>query len=162
MKTKFQPDSEAGKIIHEWWQSLGNNTGERAMLRRAKSVDKVAMSRSFHQLCRRLQPFLQSEYHWEERLAAVAGLVSHVDVDGYVNQPIAEQMAGDPPEVSELRFRRILQRDRGDLYKAMIRVLRMLDNRANIHDLANSVFDWGDPVKKRWAYRYFPNTPAPK
>lgn len=160
MKTKFQPDSEAGKIIHEWWQSLEDNTGERAMLRRAKSADQVVMSRTFHQLCRRLQPYLQGEYNWEERIAAVTGLLSHVR--GYVRQPLAEQMAGSPPKVSELRFRRILQRDRGDLYKAMIRVLRMLDNKANIYDVANSVFDWGDLVKKRWAYRYFPNTPAAK
>ncbi|MAF96247.1 MAG: type I-E CRISPR-associated protein Cse2/CasB [Rhodospirillaceae bacterium] len=160
MKTKFQPDSEAGKIIHEWWQSLESHTGERAMLRRAKSVDGVVISRSFHQLCRRLRPLLQGEYHWEERLAVVAGLLSHVR--GYANRPLAEQMAGNPPEVSELRFRRMLQRDRGDLYKSMIRVLRMLDNKADIYDLSDSVFYWGDPVKKRWAYSYFPNTPASK
>lgn len=160
MKTKFQPDADAGKIIHEWWQSLENNTGERAMLRRAKSVDEVVMSPSFHQLCHRLRPFLQSEYHWEERLAAVAGLLAHMRA--HVTDKLAKQMAGNPPKVSELRFRRMLQRDRGDLYKAMIRVLRMLDNRANIYDLANSVFDWGDPVKKDWAYNYFPNTPAAK
>ncbi len=160
MKTRFQPDNEAGKVIHEWWQSLENNTGERATLRRAKSVDEVVMSRTFYQLCNRMRPFLNKEYAWEDRLAAVAGLASHVR--RYSDKLLAEQMAGNPPDVSELRFRRMLQRDRGDLYRAMIRVLRMLDNKANIYDLANSVFDWGDFVKKRWAYSYFNNTPAAK
>jgi len=65
-------------------------------------------------------------------------------------------MAGDPPMVSELRFRRLLQRDTVDIYPAMIRILRMLKGSADIHDLAGSVFFWGDNVKKRWAYAYFP------
>ena len=68
-------------------------------------------------------------------------------------------MAGNPPIVSELRFRRLIQRDRADLYISMIRVLRMLGNKGNLHDLAKSVYFWGDGVKRRWAFEYFPNTP---
>ena len=68
-------------------------------------------------------------------------------------------MAGNPPVVSELRFRRLIQRDRADLYVSMIRVLRMLGNKANLHDVANSVYYWGDKVKRDWAFAYFPNTP---
>jgi len=43
---------------------------------------------------------------------------------------------------------------------AMIRVIRMLKYRSNPYDLAESVFYWGDVIKKEWAYTYFPKTPA--
>jgi len=75
---------------------------------------------------------------------------------------LAYQMAVNPPKVSELRFRRLLQRERDDLYGAMIRILQKLDQTANLPDLFNSVFYWGDPVRKRWAFEYFPNTPESK
>jgi CRISPR system Cascade subunit CasB len=44
----------------------------------------------------------------------------------------------------------------------MIRVLQMLDHTANLSDLMDSVFNWGDPVRKRWAFDYYPNTPVSK
>jgi CRISPR system Cascade subunit CasB len=75
------------------------------------------------------------------------------------SETIAKQMAGNPPVVSELRFRRLIQRDRNDLYPAMIRAIRMLGKQVNIYDLAASTYYWGDQVKRRWAFDYFPNTP---
>lgn len=87
----------------------------------------------------------------------VVGLLAHVRHRS--NQTLARQMAGNPPTVSELRFRRLLQRDQNNLYGAMIRILRMLDHTANLTDLIHSVFYWGDKVKKDWAFDYFPNTP---
>lgn len=158
MSINFTPETKEGKQLHEWWQSLEDNTGERALLRRARSENDVVMSRAFHQLCSRMRPLMDNERRWEEQLATIAGLISHVRK--ITGEPLAEQMAGNPPEVSELRFRRLLQRNRDDLYATMIRVLRMLDNKANIYDIANSVFYWGNKVKKRWAYSYFPRTPA--
>jgi CRISPR system Cascade subunit CasB len=44
-----------------------------------------------------------------------------------------------------------------DLYPSMIRVIRQLDKTASLSDLANSVFYWGDKVRKEWALAYFPN-----
>ena len=64
---------------------------------------------------------------------------------------------GDKPVVSELRFRRLLQHEREELYVALIRVIRLLDGCANIHELANVCFHWGYTEKKRWAFAYFKN-----
>lgn len=155
----FSTDTPEGKHLQAWWESLNDTPSEKALLRRASSVNDVAMSRAFHQLCNKMRPFMNKEYgSWEDQMAAVAGLISHVRHT--TEKSLAEQMAGDPPTVSELRFRRLLQRDRDDLYVSMIRILKMLEQKANIFDLANSVFYWGSKVKKRWAYVYFPKTPS--
>ena len=39
---------------------------------------------------------------------------------------------------------------------------RLLDHTANLPDLMSSVFYWGDAVRIRWAFDYFPNTPESK
>ena len=112
------------------------------------------MTAAFQRLCFRMHPAFEKQ---PDRLAAIAGLLSHIER----TEPglrLAKQMSeGHPPVVSELRFRRLLQRDRAELYTTMIRVLRMLKGKADIHDVARSVFYWGVKVKKDWAYAYFPN-----
>jgi len=160
MNDLFKKDAPATGILTRWWQNLENNKGTRAELRRCDSPEKVMFHPAFPHLCQQLEPWLGEEWNWELRLAAVVGLLSHVRKT--TGQRLAYQMAGNPPKVSELRFRRLLQRERDDLYGAMIRILQMLDQTANLPDLFNSVFYWGDPVRKRWAFEYFPNTPESK
>jgi len=159
MKNIFTKDSEAGRALIAWWESLRDDHGARAELKRCKSPDEVAITASFQRLCHRLRPLFASETGWEGRLAAIAGLIAHVE--GYTpGQSLAAQMAhGTPPTVSELRFRRLLQRERSDLYPALLRILRMLDKKVDLPDLANSVYYWGKAVKKRWAADYFPHVP---
>ncbi len=153
MTMVINKDSIATGILIDWWQSLENNKGVRAELRRCDSADEVMFHPAFLRLCQRLKP----EPCQQTGLAMVVGLLAHVRHRS--NQSFAYQMAGNPPTVSELRFRRLLQRDRNDLYGAMIRILRMLDHTANLPDLIASVFHWGDKVRKEWAFSYFPNTP---
>jgi CRISPR system Cascade subunit CasB len=158
MKGKFDADRPLGEVLQQWWTDLQERNGDRAELRRAKTVNDVMLLPVFHRACVRFKPFFNEEEQWELRLAAVLGLMAHIRHTN-PEQALARQMAGSPPVVSELRFRRLLQRDRADLYVSMIRVLRMLGNQANLHDVANSVYYWGDHVKRDWAFAYFPNTP---
>jgi CRISPR system Cascade subunit CasB len=160
MTHPFDKDSPETGILTRWWQGLENDKGTRAELRRCDTPEKVIFHPVFPRLCHQLEPMLGKEWNWELRLAAVVGLLSHVR--NSTGQKLAYQMSGNPPNVSELRFRRLLQRERDDLYGAMIRILQMLDRSANLQDLMASTFNWGDPVRKRWAYDYFPNTPASK
>ena len=153
MTMVLNKDSFATGILVDWWQNLEYNQGTRAELRRCDSPDEVMFHPAFLRLCQRLNP----EPREQAGLARVVGLLAHVRHK--TNQSLAYQMAGNPPTVSELRFRRLLQRDRRDLYGAMIRILRMLDYTANLHDLIASVYYWGDRVRKDWAFEYFPNTP---
>lgn len=158
MTITFDADKPLGEALQKWWEDLQERNGDRAELRRAETVSDVILLPAFQRACLRLKPFFQYEENWESRLAAVLGLLAHVR---HINpeQSLAIQMAGNPPVVSELRFRRLIQRDRADLYVSMIRVLRMLGNKANLHDLAKSVYFWNDKVKRDWAFDYFPNTP---
>lgn len=158
MSVKFAENEPLGKALYNWWESLEKQKGERAELRRAKSIHDVLMSPAFHRACKALEEHFRAEKGWELKLAPVIGLLAHVRVP--VQQRLAIQMAGNPPVVSELRFRRLIQRNEQDLYVAMIRVLRMLDKKASIPDLADSVYHWGDKVKQRWAFAYFANVPA--
>ena len=157
MTGKFDADKLSGEILKKCWIDIQQTRGERAELCRAKNVNDIILLPVFQRTCLRFRPFFQNEEHWEYRLAAVIGLLAHVREPA--SERIAQQMAGNPPVVSELRFRRLLQKDRKDLFVTMIRVLRMLNNRANLYDLANSVYYWGDRIKRDWAFAYFPNTP---
>lgn len=157
MKGKFDADKPLGEALQKWWSDLQERNADRAELRRARTVADVILLPAFQRAYPRFKPFFKNEENWEPRLAAILGLLSHVRKT--THEKMALQMAGKPkPVVSELRFRRLLQRDRNDVYFAMIRVLRMLGNTANLYDLANSVFYWGDKVKQDWAFTYFPNT----
>ena len=157
MKRQFDKDTHLGQELRTWWEDLKKNNGVRAELRRAKSVEDILLLPSFHYTCLRFKPFFE-EKNWQYRLAMIIGLLSHIqELD---SELIAVKMAGKPkPVVSELRFRRLIQRDRKELYHSMIRIIQMLGKKGNIYDLSNSIFYWGDSVKQDWAYSYFPNTP---
>ena len=156
MTVKFDSDRQLGRMLKTYWDEIQQNRGERAMLSRAKSVDEVILLPEFQRACLRFKPFFEHEVNWEARLAAVIGLSAHVRKT--TDQKIVLQMADNPPVVSELRFRRLLQRDRKELFVSMIRVLRMLKGQANLHDMANSVYYWSDRTKRDWAFTYFSNT----
>ncbi len=174
MRENFSPDSPLGKELAEWWLKLKDDSAGRAELRRCDSVAEVVMTPAFQHLCQRLNHHFNSDNNWQDRLAAIAGLASHLKHDQLGSvlaggekrvEKLAEQMAdpsGERPLVSELRFRRLLQRERNDLYAPMIRILRMLKGDANLYGLAESVFYWGNEIKKRWAYAYFPKASARK
>ena len=158
MTSIFSPDNALGKALTDWWTELQDNNAARAELRRAKTVADVVLLPHFQRSCHRFQPFFQHERRWQERLAMILGLLSHVQKES--DHTLPRRMAGDPPELSELRFRRLIQyKKREDIYLPMIRVIRKLDKKVNLHDLAYSIYYWGDKVKREWSFEYFSNTP---
>ncbi len=164
MSLYFKKEHREGEILTQWWSSLEQDAGGRARLRRCHSPDEVMMEPAFHRLLNRLRPLIDREDRSEAeiardilRLAAVAGLLAHVRRPD--NHSLADRMAekrGQRVLVSPLRFRRLLKVPFEELYEAMIRMLRQLDETASLFDLANSVFYWGDKIRKRWALAYFP------
>lgn len=182
MSIKLDPDSALGKALAELWLGLKDDSGARAQLRRCDDVAEVMMTPSFNRFCHRVKGLFEGEMRgWEVRLAMVVGLMAHLKHDhsstvlssskglekSFAALFVVPMAEGDRPRVSELRFRRLLQRDASDLYPAMIRVLRMLDGSANLYGLAESVYCWddkylGDKVRKEWSYAYFPRVPERK
>lgn len=169
MRVEFSPESDLGKVLAEFWLDLKDNSAARAELRRCDSVDEVVMTTAYQRFCQaKLRPLLKGQEGWEDRMAAIVGLLAHLKFDaassvlsvkGPFPDLFAKQMANlvsaDRPLVSELRFRRLLQHERSELYPAMIRIIRMMKGGANLYGLAHSTFFWGDGIKKRWAYAYF-------
>jgi len=164
MKLEFSPNQATSRALMDWWDGLQQDTGGRARLRRCRQPEEVLMEPAFHRLLQRMDALTgqssgeltERDIHNIHRLAAVAGLIAHVRTRH--ERPLAEQMAeskGGRPILSSLRFRRLLKESFDDFYPAMIRVIGQLDRKANIHDLADSVFHWGDVVRKRWALAYF-------
>lgn len=171
MRVEFHEDSLPGKIISEFLrEDVFKNSATRAELRRCDAEAEVMLTPAYHRILRRFRPLELDDYEWETRLAIVIGLVSHLKDEREVFEAtdkgkrsieiFVRRIAGpngEPPIVSELRFRRLLQRSRKDLYPAMIRLIRHLKGQANVYGLAQSVYHWDDSVKRRWAFEYFSN-----
>lgn len=172
MSLNFDAESPLGRALSDFYGILSASRGARAGLRRCNSPSEVMMDPVFRRFCHsRLAPIMKDQRDWEPRMAAIMGLIAHLSfnetgavlasgegrVEAFVRQMTRSNK--EPPIVSELRFRRLLQRDRDQLYIALIRVLRMLNGVANLYGLAESVLYWGDGIKRRWAFAYFPNVP---
>ena len=171
-KPLFSPDSPSGKTLADWWRGLENDRGARAELRRARSPEDASLIPATINLITLLRGTPVSEHSgWQSRIPAIAGLSSRLDADARSivlaapnRDALPRRMAspkGDRPRVSELRFRRILQTHRDELYRPMIRVLAQLDNQISLFDLADTLFWWGPQIQKSWAFAYFPALKKP-
>ncbi|MFZ4698754.1 MAG: type I-E CRISPR-associated protein Cse2/CasB [Candidatus Methylumidiphilus sp.] len=166
----YKPDHVSFKILRHWWQELHDKTidspldeaqsvaknskpkqnfrGERAALRRAESLTAVMFNPGFHRLRQALrnQGLIVSEYQLPN-LAAIAGLAAMIEDEA--TDSLATSM-GKPKEidgkkscVSELRMRRILAcDDLEELYTFLRRGLALLDNKANLANLASIIWNW--------------------
>jgi CRISPR system Cascade subunit CasB len=159
MSLPFRHDSESGKVLRSWWDELQDkNKGSRAELRRCQTPAKVSFVRAYHTLFYDLQEY---GYTPGSKLSAIAALAAHVkDVRG--DKPFAQQMAapkvdgGTAPQLSELRFRRLLQYESIDeLFPPLRRAVHLLGGNINLYSLANSVYRWGDRERRQWAYAYY-------
>lgn len=160
MKQAFDKDSPETEVLMQWWHDLENDKGVRAELRRCPSPASVMLHPAYARLHGRLAAMVRGRWQWEYRLASVIGLLARVRHTA--GKSLAAQMGGTDPIVSDLRFRRLLQCSDDELHGRMIRVLAMLKNSANPPDLIDSVFNWNDATRKRWAREYFSSTPEKK
>lgn len=160
---RFSKDSPESKILLDWWHGLENNRGDRAVLRRCRSLTEVVFVPSYHRLRQELLGFGNVD---SEGLAIAAGLAAQVKANN-AEQALAKQMAlpkaGGSARVSGLRFRRLLKiQGRKDLYHAMIRIVALLGGSLNLISLAESVYWWNDFTRKNWAFDYYTNAPSEK
>ena len=167
----FEPDHEVSKVLMEWWENLKMNKGDRAELRRCKSLEELQQTSAYQRCCWRLINTLKkNEPHMKpsrEQWAIIIGLATHIEEnraqftakDGemkphYFGWQIAEGQ--EKPKLSELRFRRLLKiNKRVKLFRFLIQVIRLLDKKVNLLDLARMVFYWGETTKTNLAYQYY-------
>ena len=143
--------------VLSWWNSLQEDSGGRAELRRAHNPTEVVFLPAYHRLHGKCDVSSISK----EALACVAGLCAHVKENQ--KGKLAEQMAECKPgskssKISSLRFRKLLAiKDRENLYHMMIRILRQIGGTVNVVDLAKTVYWWNEKTKKELAYAYYAN-----
>ncbi len=149
------------RALNGWRTGLDENRGDRAMLRRCQSPLEVAFTPAFHGLVAAMRAHGRVD---PDRLALVAGVISHTEAGEPVQGRFAQQMAADKGGhalVSDLRFRRLLAEDDPErLYEMMIRLVRHLDGRADVGSLAEGLYWWNQKTKKRWAQDYYDHAPA--
>ncbi|MGA2914346.1 MAG: type I-E CRISPR-associated protein Cse2/CasB [Methanoregula sp.] len=167
--------SGAREALLSWWKELDNVRGDRAALRQCHNPLEVAFTPAFHRLKIRLEAFGSISPDQMNKLAIVAGVLSHVKENkpyGHernLQRAFAIQMASSPSNggprkkacVSSLRFRQLLKIENQDeLYTTMIRLVRLIGGSVDIASLANGIYWWNELMKKEWAYAYYENAPS--
>ncbi len=144
---QHKSDDPSFAVLRTWWKKLEDDKGERATLRRAANLTGVMLSPAFHRLLNELRRagFGVPENRYP-KLAAIAGLAARVrsdDGETLATSMGTPKMNGGKAVVSELRMRRLLACDDiEELYTLLRRALALLDNRANLGDLAATVWNW--------------------
>ena len=153
-----------------WWKGLTSETAsgtaraDRAVLRRAGTLTAVACTPAYQRIYRKMadahvgRPGQSFE---QERIAALIGLAAHVERSNPESEMSLPQAMSNRTKdaesnlVSDIRFSRLLEvPDIEALFTDLRRSLPLIDNKVDPRSLADDVFDWGDAVKKKWAYAY--------
>lgn len=158
------------EIIHAviaWLETVNENRGDRAELRRCRSPAEVAFVPAFY----RLKMMVPQNFD-PERLAAVAGILSHVEIERGEGPKveIAELFArpadgGSAPRISEPRFRRLLRVadfDYAELYPIVTRLIRQIKRKvpeSAMPSLIWGIYRWDQKTKRSWAEAYYEHIP---
>jgi CRISPR system Cascade subunit CasB len=161
-KISWSAESHMGNILHKWWLGLEEDRASRAVLRRCATLDAVTLSNAYQRFYRYMQACnawpADTENWQKDKLAAIAGLLAHVKTETKNTENLAITMYDKNNEkllVSELRFRDLLKVETNDdLFVSLRRALPLIGDKANIYQLANDIYFWGDNTKKKWAYSY--------
>lgn len=155
--------------VRNWWRALSGlapnkerNRAALAELRRSADPLDVAFVPAFGDLRRALH----AGTDWQiVRAAMIAYVLAHVREDDLrpVARALGPQKGDEGSIMSEARFRRLLQsRESDDLIRRLVRAVKMLKGKANVADLALSIWHWNDRTRRNWAFQYLnadpPNT----
>lgn len=164
--------NEQERVLHGWWREVtqerekGSDRAARAILRRAHDVTAVTLSQPYQRLFQRMRDAKWDDTYARsnDALAAVAGLLVHVDADAgdtSLARCMGQCPAGsDRPFISEARFKRLLETpDLEALFSGLRRALPLMSAGAPVLALASDVLWWARPdqrdrIKKSWAYSY--------
>ncbi len=163
----YRLSSGAKGELLRWFEALqspsvsGTLKADRAVLRRAHDLQAVVESSAYQRLYKKMADAHEGD-PWrpfqQERIALLVALLVHVVGSAKDSLPavMGRSGASDKAAVSELRFRRILESpDMDSLFYGLRRVLPLVSAPANVPELMDDVFGWGDSVKRRWAYAYY-------
>ena len=146
-------------IAHDWWTRLKDPSGRHraalARIRRAHTTIDVIQEPEALRLIARLRPYRIND----DRVATLAGVLALVreNHDVRVARAVGRRSLDEDQsaQLSEARFRRLMQTESGDLMAQMRRLVQMTKGRANVRDLAEAILYWGDQIRKEWTFEYY-------
>lgn len=168
MKGLFKPSSDSREVLQRFWDSLHEpddpakgrrqDRQTRAELRRCGTTLQVMEVAGFHHLRVRLLPLGLSEgERAAAQLAVVAASLAHIKKRGERKPTLAfstGESPGDPPPVSPLRFRQVLEARTPDELLLRLRRVLPLANGLDPIQLAADAFHWSDRIRKQWVLDY--------
>ncbi len=156
-------NDDVGDVCYRWWrQALGPETGRgraaRARLRKAASAVEAIQVEETFELYKALDRKPDTE-----TLALIA--ISLAQIKENTAQKAAERFGrknGDTRLLSDLRFQRLVRTpDPAELVTPLRRALKVIDDRANICDLARDLYYWNEETRIRWCFEYYGGGPVP-
>ena len=145
-------------IAHAWWAALSSEESPHgrtalARLRRGHTPLEIMSVPETIALITRLPRFDP------DSVATLAGVLAYVRSDADASLPRALGPGGIAPDasakLSQARFRRLLQCERGELLQQLRRVVQLADGVADVRGVATAVLYWGDRIRRQWIYEYY-------
>lgn len=160
----------------KWWRTCCRPTTDtgaaratRAKLRRASDWQAAMLVPAGILLVKQLG-FAGDAHDGKIKTAfGLAHVLAHVEADskvplmravGYKTTPRPGGKEPEPPRLAVQRFNRLLRTSDDDLALALIRLVRLMDGKANVSELTKVMLDWSTPWKKDricrdWAFDYY-------
>lgn len=149
--------------VWQWWQSLEEDRGQRAELRRCRSPEEVYVSAAYRDhLARRMGESFALDENDLLHLALPVGVLARARVleSGAHFAALFARRGKGSPAMRDVRFRQVLALpdDRfDDLFTMLTRLVRLMDNAASLPGLLECGLFWNDAARVRWAREYYPN-----
>ena len=159
---------DPGNIALQWWQELrpqeAGDTAHRgdpaalARLRRAATPVEALTEASAIRLARRLG-ITPDRPDQLARIGAIAAVLAHVRTHDDGGQKVARRLGpqkkDEPGVMSALRFQRLMAAETAeDLMRQMRNAVKLLQGKADVADIARSMFWWNEATRIRWIYDY--------
>lgn len=169
-----EPPSAAFWVeLRRWWQSLDDDRGARARLRRAKTPDEVFVSPDYQRgLLPRLKAAgIEMTPKDAAKLAIAIGVLVHAEPplkgEPIPTEHFALQLApkeSSQESVRDPRFKKLLSITEPEPLFLMLRrlVAYLGKNKADLRSLVTGACDWTDKTRRAWAIQYYVNRPAKK
>ncbi|WP_422460671.1 type I-E CRISPR-associated protein Cse2/CasB [Endozoicomonas sp. ALB115] len=134
-----------------WWESLQNDPGERAQLRRVSCSDDILLSSAFARFLRQMPGY------WGVRpgergigladaamvAAVLARVKEHNKSHRFATSLALPKEKGGKAAMSELRFQQLQKsRTEQEFFTRICRAVNLLEGKVNLLSLADSILHW--------------------
>lgn len=161
--------------VFDWWKrncsDADGSAGTRARLRRCRSVNDAVSEPAALLLARMVGAIAPGDSSARSRriASALAAAIVLAHVREHDERTLMRQLGwavfpgdgatestAERPELSEVRFKRLMQiRDPDELLTQVTRLVSLSDGKVNVRELSRALLRWDDVQRQRWAFQYY-------